>query len=189
MEGRCFDMKNKLITGLRVAASAIENRTFHYEWREQSSCNCGSLFCALTGKSAVELSHMIPKSIRNTNATWETLAGQHCPITGMPTQKLFRELFGYGLILQDVVNLEYLRDPKVIARMNLSETVREEIQTKRKWYQREMPKPTAIIKNVRVKLDHENKEHVIAYMRAWADLLVEEGALDAAPVVQGESVA
>lgn len=45
-------MKTKLITGLRTAANALEQGTFYYTWAQRSSCNCGSLFCALTGKSA-----------------------------------------------------------------------------------------------------------------------------------------
>jgi len=175
-------MKTKLITALRTAATAMENGTFYYEWNVPSCCNCGSLFCALTGKSAAELRAEIPKRIdKDEIGSWENLIGQHCPITGLPTQKLFRELFSYGLTQVDMTNLEYLRDAKVIARMNLNESVREEIPARRKWYQMRTAAPTVLVKNVRVKLDHENKEHVIAYMRAWADLLTEEGAMDSAP--------
>lgn len=167
----------------------MEEGTFYYEWSEPSCCNCGSLFCALTGKSAAELRAEVPDAIDGKGATWEELIGQHCPITGMPTQKLFRELFGYGLTQKDMINLEYLRDSKVIARIDLNESVREEIPARRKWYQLRTPAPTVLVKNVRVKLDHENKEHVIAYMRAWADLLTEEGAMDvAAPGMQHAQV-
>lgn len=183
-------MKTKLITALRTAATAMEDGTFYYEWHEPSCCNCGSLFCALTGKSAAELQAEIPEAIgEDTSATWENLIGQHCPITGMPTQKLFRELFGYGLTQKDMMNLEYLSDPKVIERVNINESVQEVIPSRRKWYQLRTPKPTVTIKNVRVKLNHENKEHVIAYMRAWADLLTEGGAMDvAAPELQHAQV-
>jgi hypothetical protein len=183
-------MKTKLIAALRTAATAMEVGTFRYKWSSPSCCNCGSLFCALTGKSAVELQAEIPGAIgENTSATWGTLIAQHCPMTGLPTQKLFRELLGYGLTQVDMMNLEYLRDSKVIARMNLNESVREEIPAQRKWYQLRTPRPTVLVKNVRVKLNHKNKEHVIAYMRTWADLLTEEGAMDvAAPKMQHAQV-
>lgn len=161
-------MKTKLITALRSTATALEDGTFHYSWRDQANCNCGSLFCALTGKSAADLE--VPEALLGANPTWETIIGQYCPITGMPTHELFRELFGYGLTQKDMINLEYLRDPKVIARINL-----KEVPARQRWYQPRTPKP-----NVREKLDCENKEHVIAYMRAWADLLTGEGALDVA---------
>src|ERR1051325_10387581 len=42
------------------------------------------------------------------------------------------------------------------------------------------PKLNAEMKKDRDKLDYQNKKYVIAYMRAWADLLTEEGAMDVA---------
>lgn len=174
-------MKTKLITALRTAASAMEEGTFYYEWSEPSCCNCGSLFCALTGKSAADLQSEIPETINDSeSATWKTLIGQHCPITGMPTQKLFRELFGYGLTQKDMLNLEYLSDRKVIARMNLHEIKQVEIPTNRKWYQRNPLPKNFRTENVPVLVNYQNKAHVIAYMIAWADLLTEEGAMDVA---------
>ena len=63
--------------------------------------------------------------------------------------------------------------------MNTFESVVEEIPVRRKWYQFRQPNTTAIVKNVRVKiLDYTNKKHVIAYMRAWAEILTEEGSMD-----------
>lgn len=174
-------MKNKLITGLRTAANALEAGTFFYCWNNPSNCNCGVLFCALTGKSAAALEAPRPDTIgEEEDGTWETLIGQHCPITGMPTQELFKELFGYGLTQQDMINLEYLRDPEVIARMNLVDHVRETVQPRRRWYQLSAPAPVVRINNVTVRIDYKNKGHVIAYMRAWADLLVARGAEDVA---------
>jgi hypothetical protein len=173
-------MKTKLITALRTAATALEDGTFFYKWTKQSCCNCGVLFCALTGKSAAELDDEIPELIEGGNATWKMLVGQHCPITGIPTQKLFRELLSYGLTQKDMVNLEYLSDSKVIARMKQEEPIRKEPQAQRKWYQLRAPKLNAEMKKDRDKLDYQNKKYVIAYMRAWADLLTEEGAMDVA---------
>lgn len=147
-------MKTKLITALRIAAGALENKTFDYRWNRCHMCNCGSLFCALTGKSPEELSEMIP-NIGLQFRTWETLVGQHCPIAGIPTNKLFAELLGYGLSQLDIINLENLSDPKILAAM-----------PKRKFWQ--------------FGPNHKNSKDVIEYMRAWANLLVEEGRMDTA---------
>lgn len=161
-------MKTKLITALRTTATALENGTFDYTWKYTSRCNCGSLFCSLTGKSAAELP--VPQPLSGKGATWQTLVGQHCPITGLPTDKLFKELIGYGLTQQDIVNLEFMRDQKVLARMNIDQLIPP--PPRRKWYQ--------FKKTHGRRLNYDNKNHVAAYMRAWADLLTEEGNADVA---------
>lgn len=160
-------MKTKLITALRTTATALENDTFFYEWQQPSMCNCGSLLCSLTGMSADQLKARIPAPVSGTSYAWTHLAGQYCPITGMPEQELFRKIMGYGLTVKDIVSLEYLENERVISRMNITEEKRTGI-----W-----PFRRTITTKVE-ELDHKNKEHVIAYMRAWADLLTEEGALD-----------
>lgn len=174
-------MKTKLITSLRAAANALEQETFFYDWTNPACCNCGSLFCALTGKSSAQLNRSLPPVIKDTRPTWQNRIGQHCPITGMPADKLFRELFGYGLTARDMVNLEYLADEKVVARMNLQEVKTVTVRSPRKWFPLNWTSATTT-KTVtqRATIDYENKAHVIAYMRAWADLLTEEGALDVA---------
>lgn len=186
-------MKTKLITALRTTASAIEAGTFNYDWTKLAQCNCGSLFCALTGKSAAELKTKCPPQLSEKHTgTWKQLAGLHCPITGMPTQELFKELLSYGLTPQDIVNLEYLEDPRVKARMNLQKLEGNEPPdplppTKRKWYQR-LSRAVVAASTPKPKLYYNNKNHVAAYMRAWADLLKEEGAMDAAPSTTPETV-
>lgn len=171
-------MKLRLITALRTTATALERGTFDYDWKYVARCNCGSLFCSLTGKSAADLP--IPQPIGGKiGATWKTLVGQHCPITGMPTDKLLKELLGYGLTKQDIINLEFLSDPKVVARMNIKGKRR--IRLERKWYQ--LPRYTTV-EEAATKLDYNNKNRVIGYMRAWADLLTEEGKMDVAATEQ-----
>lgn len=159
-------MRTKLITALRATANALEQETFDYKWAEPSRCNCGALFCALTGKSAVLLNVPNPKDGKY--ADWKKRVGQFCPITGIPEHELFKELFGYGLTQVDIINLEYLADPSVLARINLPIRV-----SKKKWWQRQ-----TVQTNYTEKVDYTNKEHVIAYMRAWADLLTEKGQMD-----------
>ncbi len=161
-------MNTKLITGLRVAANALETGIFYYKWSHPACCNCGVLCCALTGKSAAGLARELPSPL----STWENMIGEHCPITGIPTQTVFRELFAHGLTQRDLIQLEDLSDPKIVARLHLTE-------------RRRVPRSFLPLKfgifgklaTVPVKPACDKKAHVIAYLRAWADLLVEEGRL------------
>lgn len=151
-------MKTKLITALRTTANALEQGTFDYEWNNRARCNCGALFCSLTGRSAAELKRDMPDPMYGGTATWKILVGQHCPITGMPSEGLFREIYGHGLTQSDIVHLEFLSDPKVRERMDN--------KSKLRWF------------GFKPKTDHQDPAHVAAYMRAWADLLTEQGAMD-----------
>jgi hypothetical protein len=72
------------------------------------------------------------------------------------------ELFSYGLTQQDIVNLEYMYDERVKKRMRRN----------RPWYARWIP------------INHESRMDTVRYMRAWADLLQEEGQLDSPPTNQ-----
>lgn len=144
------DMNTKLITALRLTATALEEGTFAYNWDRLGSCNCGSLFCALSGRSANELYNVasarrLRSGPNDGTGTWSQLAGSYCPITGKTTDALFKELLGYGLTVKSIVDLEYLRDPAVLARL--------------------IPPR---------KLDYKSARDAAAYMRAWADLLVEQ---------------
>lgn len=84
------------------------------------------------------------------------MAGYHCPITGIPTHALFKELFSYGLTQVEIKDLEYLSNEKVLAKLGVE------------------------------KLRHNNQEDLIKYLYAWANLLVEEGQMDgkAGPTVE-----
>lgn len=164
-------MNTKLITALRTAAKAIENDSFAYSWVRPARCNCGSLFCALTGKSAQQMDIMVPVIPASDNQDWTTRIGYHCPISGIPTNELFKELLSYGLTPPDMVDLEYLSNEEIKSRA---------MANKRK----DQPKATGWRKLFPVKipdeLNYREADDVVAYMRAWADLLTERGALDSA---------
>lgn len=151
-------MNTKLITALRLTANALEQGTFAYKWSHLAQCNCGALFCALSGRSPAQLSKAAkPLHLTRDNGTgsWTELAGYWCPITGMTTQALFVELLGYGLTTLDITELEYLRNPEVLKRVG------------------------------RGALNYRSATDAAAYMRAWANLLVErareEGKLSPEP--------
>ncbi len=163
-------MNTKLITALRTAATALEDYTFAYEWKSPERCNCGVVACALTGKSPNQL-----KAILDTQAispgkmtgSWTHRIGVVCPITGATTDSIFSALFEAGLTKRDIVELEYLCNPKVMEKAGLAVTYR------RKFFK--------FWKKSKVPVDQTNKSNVIRYLRAWADLLVESGREDVVP--------
>lgn len=82
-------------------------------------------------------------------------------------QKIFAQLAEAGLMPLDIVQLEQLSNPVVLARCDFGT---KEIKSGRLWWKqtRHEPEPH----------EYDNKQHVITYLRAWADLLTEEGAQD-----------
>lgn len=166
-------MKTKLITALRTTAKALESRTLYYNWKQPESCNCGALFCALAGVSEAELESRIPDI--NAPPNWSTIVGKYCPVSGIPTNELFKELLSHGLTQADIIDLEYLRNPKVCARITSPLITRAGSTWFKPWTWRNPPR-----------VDYQNKSNAIAYMRAWADLLTQEGAMDISSTPQTE---
>lgn len=159
-------MNTKLITALRTSAAALEQGTIYYDWNQAACCNCGILFCSLLGKSPVELNALRPRTFLGNGSTWQAVIGQHCPVSGIPTNEMFRELFSYGLTQKDVIDLEYMRNPNVLCRM------RPRTIIKRRWYRFWRSEV------VTVPFNYGESRDLISYMRAWADLLTEGGAAD-----------
>jgi hypothetical protein len=171
-------MNNKLITALRTAAKALEEDRFDYDWTIHERCNCGVVICALKGVSAKQLRKLfnnISREDEDKRMTWTDAVGRYCPITGSPTHTLFKELNSYGLTPKDIVELGNLSNPEVLAA--LAKTMKETRSRK--------VKEGFIFKRTRIETEtvpivpqKEEKLHLVAYLRAWADLLTEKGALD-----------
>lgn len=168
-------MNTKLITALRTAATAIESGTFSYTWNDPTRCNCGILACSLLGKSPRELNRIageMPKNDRG-EMTWTHFSAMVCPITGIPEHELFKTLFQSGLTQADFHALEYLTDPKIRSRMKM-QTIKGRNPSLVEWLlgKRQVPDSKEAI-------NFRNGFHVALYMRAWADILTEQGADDA----------
>jgi hypothetical protein len=158
-------MNNKLITALRLAARAIEDGTFDYDWFDGAKCNCGALCSALLGKSQKQISNMLP----NEMGTWSEFVGSECPITGIPSKKILRTLLSSGLTAVDLVQLEELSNPEVLSRLRDKRIIIRK---------RLFRKPVVSTVEERAKVGRENRTDVVRYMRAWADMLVERGRED-----------
>jgi len=198
-------MKTKLITALRTAAKALEDGTFAYNWKYPQSCNCGIIASTLMNKSISQLEqdlHRIelPKGggIKTTH-TWRNIISHHCPVTGLSTNSIIRSMQEAGMTQSDIVQLEDLSNPEVLKRMNLGTKPEFKI-TGQKLVPQKEPIPRSfwqwltrrpvqyrefeVAENVFGHVDipvtpkREKKEHTILYMRAWADLLTEQGKED-----------
>ncbi len=154
-------MKTKLITALRTAANALADGIFSYKWTNPYACNCGVLVCSILNKSSAELRQDLLNACMtsekdHTLNTWKSMLGRHCPITGIPTNVIFRELLNTGLSQKDIINLEELSDGKILSKITMEKTSSAGIG---KW-------------------DKVDVRCAILYMRTWADILEEEGKLD-----------
>lgn len=93
----------------------------------------------------MEAENLYPKE-----PTWRNIVGLNCPITGTPVPLLFQHLYRLGLTAKELVHLEDLSDPKVLAKMG------------------------------KKRMKRDNSKSLVNYLRAWADLLTEHGADDVA---------
>lgn len=138
-------MKTKLITALRLAASAIENRAVKYDWYRPQYCNCGIVACCVLGIKPPSLRRRIMRLAgRGVEASWAGMADCACP----RAVALFKSLFLAGFTRKDFKQLEDLSNPNVIRRMRKA--------------------------GMKGEIRRTVCDDAVAYMRAWADLLAEE---------------
>ena len=173
-------MKTKLITALRTAAKALENGTFEYDWEQPQSCNCGIIACALMGKSIVEMKALV-LNMRSEVAgpNWKLMVRKFCPITGVPTNEVFKALVESGMSATDIIELEELSNKKVLRIGKLKDVYK--ITTKisePNLIQRLLGAKPKKTKTKELQAHYTSKENAIKYMRAWADILEEEGKDD-----------
>jgi hypothetical protein len=160
----------RLVGALRETAARLEREDTVYRWSQLAHCNCGHLAQTITGLS--------PKSIRDAAArqrgdwaeqarevalrsepdygnrpaldegAWEPEDLGICPVAELGMSQIFAELTAWGLDARDVSALERLDDPEVRRRLGTHT----------------------------VDFLHSDRQNVVAYLKAWAELL--EGRLD-----------
>jgi hypothetical protein len=144
-------MNTKLITALRTAARAIDENVFDYQWTEPTQCNCGVVVCSLLGVSANHLKQLLrDEGLRpKDDPTWRRIVGQNCPITGVPQSVLFQHLYRFGMTATEFNHLEKLDRPDIAKRAGFNG-----------------------------KQAKDAPDNLVKYLRAWADILTEQGAAD-----------
>src|SRR5277367_4518024 len=100
---------------LRTVAEKLEAGTLEFDWMNRSKCCCGVVAQMLLGKSSEEIGQMMPVGTQGTVASWKNIVNRTCPITGRPTESIFAQLYDAGLTRDDIIHLEYLSDPAVLA--------------------------------------------------------------------------
>ena len=77
---------------------------------------------------------------------WADQVLEFCPASGYPMDEILRALFELGLTRDDLAHLEKLSAPEVLRRLPVEE---------------------------RIQLSYRDRDHVVTYLRAFADLLQE----------------
>ena len=136
-----------LIESLRQVAENLENGA-NYNWGNATRCNCAHLVQCLEPETASQAL----RAIRPQLDEWTEFANDYCPHSGASTDQLLDILYAHGLTHDEVHEVEYLSNRRVLE---------------------------ALPGGFRY-LEHGNRRHVALYMRTWASLLELEAAEAAA---------
>ena len=136
----------KLIQSIRHTARKLALNA-PYQWGHMGSCNCGHLAQELTRFSKED----IHRFAMHSEGSWTDQSRAYlprrqagCPSSGLPMDLLISAMLDAGLERQDLEHLEKLSNPKVLKYLEVR------------------------------KLRYNQRENVVRYMKAWADLLEKE---------------
>lgn len=104
---------------LIIVADKLDAKTLEFDWYKPCRCCCGLVAQILLNKTMVDLFNDLNVRYKTLGMTddqsWANLVNRICPITGRPTDEIFAQLYDEGLTRDDIIHLEYLSDPKVLA--------------------------------------------------------------------------
>jgi len=132
----------KLISALRRTASKLENGN-SYQWGHMGKCNCGNLAQELTEYSSAQIHEY---ALLSRSGDWSEQTSAYCGITKLPLDWVVDAMLDSGLDINDLKNLEYLSDSKVLKRFPMNER----------------------------NLKHNVLTDLVKYLITWADMLEEE---------------
>lgn len=104
-------MSRSLVEALQVVAERLEQGA-PYQWGHMGQCNCGHVAQALTNKSAAQIHQ---SAIARQTGEWSEYANDYCGTTGALIDDVFEALMVAGLSRTDIIHLENLSDPEVLA--------------------------------------------------------------------------
>lgn len=161
----------RLIVALRETAARLERDDIVYRWSQLAHCNCGHLTQTITGLSPGAIHeaaarqrgdwgeqartlalgapvHLPDYGSRPTidEGAWEPEDLGACSVSELNMTQIFAELGAWGLSARDVESLERLDDPAVRRRLCTHQ----------------------------IDFLRSDRLNVIAYLRAWAELLAEQ---------------
>lgn len=118
----------KLILALRKTISKLKKGA-PYQWGHMGACNCGNLAQEITRISKSD----IHRFAMQRSGDWSEQLNDYCPSSGLPMDLMISELLGIGLSREDLIHLERLSDPEILAlipmdrRMNLVKNKKEDL--------------------------------------------------------------
>lgn len=134
----------ELVAALRTAARKLKNGS-DYMWGHMGSCNCGHLAQEVTKLSKAEIHEYAMRG----RGDWSEQVMDFCPGSGMPMDLLISQMMDAGLSREDLIHLERLSDPQVLAQIPAGER----------------------------NLKHNIREDVVKYMLTWAEIMENELAV------------
>jgi len=131
-----------LIDALRTTAARLDAGAT-YQWGHLGQCNCGHLVQTVCRIDPAAIHRWATERAFERQGDWEDLANDYCPTSGLPIDHVIGRLCELGLTTDDLAHLEKLSDEAVLAALPGG----------KRWLRR------------------NQREDVVAYLRAWADLL------------------
>jgi hypothetical protein len=197
-----MNKKEHLIKSLEIAIDALRNGTIHYDWKEQCSCNAGIVSQAVLGISGSELEiakqplfdtvYVMHEADSTVQRTWKNAIMHGCPLTGKSVPTIIKDLEEAGLSRNDIVHLEFLDNPGILANSDIeTETVEEKKLTGyethtvpdkssflKRWRKAtkevEVPIYVTYVTEVYPKNYFMRKENLIKYLFSWMKILKNE---------------
>jgi hypothetical protein len=157
----------RLVVALRQTAARLTREETTYRWASFAHCNCGHLAQTITGLDPDEIQKRAMRKEGDwggqargvvrlrfpdfdygdrpalDEGAWEPENIGACQVSGAPLDDILKQMYALGLDASDVGHLERLSDPEV---------------------RRRLGKNTSYFA-------HHQRENVVAYLEAWADLL------------------
>lgn len=123
-------------------------RTTAARLREGSNFQWGHMGSCICGHLAQTVTELSPAEIHRRamerHGDWSQQSVEHCPTSGLAIDHVIDEMLALGLHIGDLRHLEKLSYPRILARVPA------------RW------------------LRHQDRDHAVQYMEAWAELLEDD---------------
>lgn len=106
-------MSRSLVDALRTVRDRLANGA-PYQWGHMGQCNCGHLAQVVCQRSAKDIH---ASAIARATGEWSEHAFAYCADSGALIDDIVADLLAVGLTREDILHLEHLDDPRVIARV------------------------------------------------------------------------
>jgi hypothetical protein len=150
-------MKTALIKVIEKTINALENNLVEYNWGKSVSCNCGVL-----AQQVCSLREIEDSISRVHGSLWEGRAKNQCNKTGFDLHIVFKKLFDLGLSTFDIIGLEELSNTNILKRFDNSPKFNQD----------------------RTNKYCDNKDYLIKYLKAWREILLEEGEIEPSETIR-----